>query len=168
MTRKLSTYARNRAQGKTHQRSDGITITRMHNTRLTPRELGRIMEPCKAALQAMRSASANHGHYVTLCTAGHVAQAIEDGGIYAGQREIIDDANRALDAIGERCGRSPDQWQPRACYAPELTALMDLLAAHARQVHELTYGEYTAAADKAVARVATEGGAVFYAEMSTS
>jgi hypothetical protein len=147
------------------QRADGITTTRMHNTRLTPAELDRIMQPCQLALHAMRTAAASFAQWVVLCTAGHVAEAIEDGGIYTGQRQIIEDANTALDAIGERCGRTPGQWHPSACYAAELIALSDLIAAHARQVHELTYREYTNAADKAVARVATVGGLVFKAEM---
>jgi hypothetical protein len=146
------------------QRADGITTTRMHNTRLNPAELARVLQPCRLALQALRAATVSYNQYVVLCTAGHVAQAIEDGGIYRGQREIIEDANTALDAIGARCGRTADQWHPGACYAAELTALGDLIAAHTRQLHELTYREYTSAADKAVARVATVGGLVFKME----
>jgi len=146
------------------RRSDGITTTRIYNTRLTPAELSRIMQPCRFALQAMRTAAARFNQWVVLCTAGHVAEAIEDGGIYTGQRQIVEDANTALDAIGARCGRTADQWRPGACYAAELIALGDLVAAHARQVHELTYREYTNAADKAVARVATVGGVVFKME----
>jgi hypothetical protein len=145
-------------------RADGITTTRIYNTRLNPAELARVVQPCRLALQALRAATVSYNQYVVLCTAGHVAQAIEDGGIYRGQREIIEDANAALEAIGERCGRTAEQWHPRACYAPELTALADLVAAHTRQLHELTYREYTSAADKAVARVATVGGLVFKME----
>jgi hypothetical protein len=150
------------------RRADGITTTRIYNTRLTPAELDRIMQPCRLALHAMRTVAASFDQWVVLCTAGHVAEAIEDGGIYTGQRQIIEDANTALDAIGERCGRTAAQWQPSACYPGELIALSDLIAAHARQVHELTYREYTNSADKAVARVATVGGLVFKVEMSTA
>lgn len=148
------------------RKSDGITIARMHNTRLTPAEIARIIEPCKAALNAMRQGVATHAHFVVLCTAGHVAQAIDNGGIYTGQSCIIDEANNALDAIGNRAGFNTTQWKAPTCHGHEITALADLVAAHSRQVHELTYGEYTRAADKAVARVATDGGQVFKMETS--
>jgi hypothetical protein len=97
-----------------------------------------------------------------------VARAIEDGGVYRGQREIIEDARAALQAISERMGDTPANWRPSACYAPEITALADLVAAHARQLAELTYHEYTTAADKAVARVASVRGQVIHFEMSTT
>jgi hypothetical protein len=150
----------------TGRRADGISTARMHNTRLTPAEVARIMQPCQAALQAMRTASATYHQWVVLCTAGHVAEAIEDGGIIRGQREIISDANTALDAIGQRAGVTPDRWAPPTLRGPELQALADLVAAHSRQVRELTYGEYTRATDLAVARVATDGGQVFRMEAS--
>lgn len=162
MTRKSTPHARRWAK------HDGITTTRMNNTRLTPKELDRVLQPCRLALQAFRQATASYSQYVVLCTAGHVALAIEDGGIYRGQREIIEQANAALDTIGARHGRTAGYWHPCACYAAELTALADLVAAHARQLHELTYAEYTRAADKAVARVATVGGQVFRMEATQS
>lgn len=167
MAKKTTRYARKRAQGQAHQRSDGITIARMNNTRLTPAEIQRIMSPCKAALAALRQAQATYTQWVVLCTACHVAMAIEDGGVITGQREIITEAKQVLDAIGDRCGDTRSTWKPRACTGPELTALADLVAAHSRQVHELTYGEYTRQFDLAVARVATNGGLVFQAELST-
>lgn len=167
MGKKTTRYARKRNQGHTHQRSDGITIARMHNTRLTPAEIQRIMAPCNAALAALRQAQGTHTQWVVLCTACHVAMAIEDGGVITGQREIITDAEQVLDAIGARCGNTAAAWKPKACTGPELTALADLVAAHSRQVHELTYGEYTRQFDLAVARVATDGGLVFHAELST-
>lgn len=168
MTRKTTAYARRRAQGTTRPLSDGITMTRMHNTRLNQREYNRIMEPCRSALAAFRSARATCQQWRVLCTAVHVARAIEDGGVYRGQIEIIEDARTALESISKRMGDSPDTWRPSACYAPEITALADLVAAHARQLAELTYGEYTAAADKAVARVASVRGQVIDFEMSTT
>lgn len=167
MTKKTTRYARKRAQGHTYQRSDGITIARMHNTRLTKAEIQRIMVPCRAAVAALRQAQGNYNQWVALCTACHVAMAIEDSGVITGQREIITDAEHALDAIGNRCGGTAAAWKPRACTGPELTALADLVTAHSRQVHELTYGEYTRQFNLAVARVATEGGLVFHAELST-
>jgi hypothetical protein len=123
--------------------ADGLSTSRRFTTRLTPAEIQRILQPCHKALQAMRTASASYHQWVVLCTAGHVAQAIEDGGII-----------------------TADRWTPAACYSHELNALADLVAAHSRQVHELTYKEYTRAADKAVARVATDGGQVFRMEVA--
>lgn len=163
--KKTTPYARKRANGQGPKRCDGITMARMHNTRLSAPELARIMEPCKLALQAFRQASATHRQWVVLCTASHVATAIEDQGIVRGQRQIIEDAAQALEAIGQRCGEE-NGWGPTACTGPELSALADLVAAHSRQLHELTYGEYTRAADRAVARVATDGGAVFKMEIA--
>lgn len=166
MTRKTTRYARKRAAGHAAQRNNGITIAKMHNTRLTAAEIERIMAPCRSAMAALRQASATYSQWVVLCTAGHVAEAIEDGGVIRGQREIIELANAALDAIGQRCGRTAEAWTTRPCTGPELNALADLLAAHSRQVNELTYGEYTRQADLAVARVATDGGKVFRMEIS--
>ena len=51
MNRKTTAYTRSRAQGTTRPLSDGITMTRMHNTRLSPAEYNRIMDPCRAALR---------------------------------------------------------------------------------------------------------------------
>lgn len=164
MTRKTSLYARKRAAGHGTRPADPFTLARVYVTRLKPHEVARIMQPCNAALAAARSAAMTHAQWVVLCTAGHVAEAIEDGGVIRGQREIIDAANEALDAIGERCGHTEQEWKPKACTGPELTALADLVAAHSRQVHELTYREYTTAVDRAVARVASTGGEVFRAE----
>ena len=166
--KKTTPYARSRAQRGARQRSDGITTTRMHNTRLSPAEFTRIMEPCRAALAAFRTAQATCAQWRVLCTAAHVARAIEDGGIYRGQREIIASARAALEAISERMGDTPSTWHPSACYAPEITALADLVAAHSRQLAELTYGEYTTAADKAVARVASGRGEVIDFELSAT
>lgn len=164
MTRKTTRYTRTRAQQP--QRRDGITVARMHNTRLTQPEIERILAPCRRAVQAFRTGRGTYDQWVVLCTAGHVAEAIEDGGVIRGQREIITDANTALDAIGARAGRSASTWCTTTLHGHEITALADLVAAHSRQVHELTYSEYTRAANKAVARVATMGGQVFRMEAS--
>lgn len=167
MTRKTTPYgrrlARLRAAGVSQKR-DGITTARMHNTRLTPAEVERILAPCHRAVKAFQTGRASHAQWVVLCTVGHVAEAIEDGGVIRGQREIIEEATTVLDAIGERAGRSAEAWKPITLHGPEITALADLVAAHSRQVRELTYGEYTRAADKAVARVTTDGGQVFRME----
>lgn len=166
MSKKTTRYARKRALGHATARNNGITMTRMLNTRLTPREIERILAPCRAALAAFRAAEATYDQWVVLCTGAHVAQAVEDGGIVRGQRWLIDEAELALDAIGDRCGRDASAWTARPCTGPEIAALVDLVAAHSRQVHELTYGEYKRAADLAVARVASEGGQVFRAVAS--
>ena len=161
MTRKTTPYARKRAAGHGLRPRDGITTSRTYTTRLKPGEVATILEPCHRALQALSTVSATHHQWVVLCTAGHVAEAIEDGRIIRGQREIIDAANAALAAIGERCGLTATQWHPGPCHNPEITALADLVAAYSRQVRELTYAEYNAAVDRAVARVASVGGQVF-------
>lgn len=166
MSKKTTRYARKRAMGHATERNNGITMTRMLNTRLTPREIERILAPCRAALSAFQVAAATYDQWVVLCTAAHVAQAIEDGGIVRGQRWLIDEAELALDSIGERCGREASTWSTRPCTGPEIAAPVDLVAAHSRQVRELTYGEYKRAADLAVARVASQGGVVFKGEMA--
>jgi hypothetical protein len=148
------------------QKRDGIAVARMYNTRLTSAEIERIMAPCRQALAAFRAAVGSFEQWVVLNTVAHVATAIEDGGVIRRQRAIIEQADAALDAIGGRCGNAEHLWHPGACYAHELNALADLIAAHSRQVHELTYGEYTRATDKAIARVASDGGRVFRMEVS--
>ena len=164
MSRKTSTYARRR----TTRRADGISTTRMFNTRLTPQETARILVRCKAALAAMQQGQASFPQWLALCTAVPVAQAIEDGGIIRGQQQIISEADAVLDAIGARAGTTEANWKPTTLHGREITALADLVHAHSRQVRELTYGEYTRAADKAVARVATNGGAVFRMEAAAT
>jgi hypothetical protein len=164
MSRKSTAYGRRRARlisaGHVLEK-DGITMTQVNNTRLSPLEIERIIGRCKAALQALREARATHEQWVALCTARHVGTAIEDSGIVRGQRFLLDLGEAALNSIGDRCGTQQEQWTPGACTGPELSALADMIAAHSRQVHELTYGEYTRAAKKAVARVATKGGQIF-------
>lgn len=164
MTRKTTPYGRRKARLErrgVRMAQSGITLLNMLNTRLTRQEIDRIIGPCKVALQAFREARGEFAHWVTLCTANHVGTAIEDGGVMRGQRDIFNDAGAALDSIGTRCGREAGEWKPKACTGPEITALADMIAAHSRQAHELTYGEYTEAADKAVARVETARGQVF-------
>lgn len=164
MTRKSTPFGRRTARlarmGKS-LKSDGITITRVLNTRLSESEVLRIIGACKAALQALREARASYQDWVTLCTAHHVGVAIEDGGIVRGQRFLFRLGHSALNSIEDRCGSTAEHWTPRACTGPELTALADMIAAHSRQVRELTYGEYTRAADLAVSRVETTGGRVY-------
>lgn len=168
--RKSTPYGRRTARlaraGKS-LKSDGLTITRHLNTRLSAAEVQRIVEPCKAALQALREARATFAQWVVLCTARHVGIAIEDGGVIRGQRFLFQLGEAVLDKIGDRCGNTAETWTPRACTGPELTALADMIAAHSRQVHELTYGEYTDAVDLAVSRVETVRGQVYFrAEMT--
>ena len=167
MTRKSTAYGRRVKRIGTSLACDGITITAKLNTRLSAAEIARVIDPCKAALQAMREARGGFAEWLTLCTAHHVGEAIEDGGVVRGQRALFADADAALDSIGTRCGRHIGQWTPRACTGPELTALADMIAAHSRQIHELTYGEYTKCADKAVARVETARGDVYRSETPT-
>lgn len=164
MSRKTTRYARKLAAGQATRRADSISVIGVHNTRLRADELGKILGPMRQALQAFREARPTFDDWVILCTTGHAAEAIEDGGIYRGQREIIDDANAVLDAISDRMGRESASWRPGPCRGSDLTALADLVAAHSRQVHELTYGEYRAALKRATARVASAGGVVFRAE----
>lgn len=164
MSRKSTPYGRRTARlarmGKS-LRSDGITIAKMLNTRLDEAEVDRIISTCKAALQSLREVRATYHDWATLCTARHVGIAIEDGGIVRGQRFLFDLGEAALDSISDRCGSKPETWTPRPCAGPELTALADMIAAHSRQVRELTYNEYTRAADLAVSRVETMGGRVY-------
>jgi hypothetical protein len=160
MTRKTSTYARRR----TTRRADGISTTRMFNTRLTPQETARILVPCKAALAAMQKGQASFSQWLVLCTAVHVAQAIEDCGVIKGQADMIQQARAALEDIGERAAGPGASWTPPTCYGQELAALQDLVNAHSRQVHELIYGEYTAATRLAESRVLSIGGGAFRIE----
>jgi predicted transcriptional regulator len=160
--RKTTAYARKKASGHAAQRNNGICIANMNNSRLSESEIDRIIKPCKAALQSMREARATYMQWACLCTAVHVAKAIEDGGVVRGQMEIVKAADEALHSIGERCGMTSDEWESRACTGLELGALADLVPAHSRQIHELTYREYTVAADLAASRVATDGGQVFH------
>ena len=166
MTRKTSTYARKRRHTPT--RPDTLAVVNMHNTRLTPGEIERILVPCRRALSALMQGVATYNQWVVMCTAGHVAQAIEDSRIISGQREIVEAANNALDAIGDRAGRTENDWRPVTCHGHELLALQDLVHAHSRQVHELTYGEYTRCADLATQRVESVRGTVFRMELSES
>lgn len=168
MSRKTTRYARKLAAGQVARRADSLSVISVHNSRLRPDELAKILVPMRQALQAFREARPTFDDWVTLCTAGHAAEAIEDGGIYRGQREIIDEANTALNDISERMGREASAWRPEPCRGTDLTALADLVAAHSRQVHELTYGEYRAALKRATARVASAGGMVFRAEEASS
>jgi hypothetical protein len=88
--------------------------------------------------------------------------------VIRGQREILAEARQALNAIGERCALPGMGWRPTPCHGPEIAALLDLVAAYSRQLHELTYAEYIRATQLATARVASSGGEVFKQEDLTS
>lgn len=162
--RKTSAYARKR----THRRADPFTLINTRNTRLRAHEIERIMTPCRLALEAFQTGQASYRQWVVLNTAATVAIAIEDGRVIRGQRQIIDAAYGVLGDIGERAGRTADAWRPVTCYGPELLALQDLVHAHSRQLHELTYGEYTDCTNLAERRVASGGGQVFRMETTVT
>ena len=86
--------ARLHAAGITLKR-DGITMARMLNSRLTQAEVERIVAPCRQAVQAFRTGRASHAQWVTLCTAGHVAKAIEDELLQA----LIDQGEAAIATV---------------------------------------------------------------------
>lgn len=163
MTRKTTAYARKRSHTR---RADGITTARVFNTRLSAAERERILTPCRLARDAMQTATATYRQWVVLCTAVNAARAVEDGKVMTGQSDIIDAADEALTAIGKRGGECADTWRPPTCRGAELLAIQDLVNAHSRQLHEVTYKEYTRAMDLAQRRVASHGGLVFHAEIT--
>lgn len=132
---------------------------RAFNTLLTPAERASKLNPPRNSLQQLRTKAATYRDYVELCTVGHNAMAIEDGGVITGQRQIIDEALDALEQIGRRAG-APARWTTPTCYGPELVALQDLWHAYSRQLHTLTYAEHKAAEQRALARVVGAQGRV--------
>lgn len=150
---------------KTKKRGNGLSVVKVHNTRLTAKEISSTMGRVKAAATALQQGACTFPQWVCLCTAAHVSGAIESGGVIRGQAEIIDDAKTVLTAVGNRAAiNGGSEWMPPTCYASEILAIQDLVACHSRQVHEVTYGEYIRATQLARSRVLSAGGQDFHAE----
>lgn len=161
MSRKTSTYARKRRFAGAHERLDPITVSRLNGTRLTADELDKIHGPIRQAFVQARRGAMTREDWVFLCTGVHKAMAIDDAGIFRGLRSMIDAADEALHAIGERAS-ADGPWRPPTLYAPEIRVLDDLVWAYRTMLLEVTYAEFVRAERLAIARVASAGGEVLH------
>lgn len=163
MTRKTTTYARKRAQGRTPQRGNGLQTNNLHNTLFTPAEIDTLMREPRQALEAARAGRISYNDLVSLSSAMHKGRAIEDCRvIIRGFARIYDRASAAIASIEDRC-TTTGRWVPSALYGAEITRLDDLLFAYQETLKVCTYGEFYRRQAVACSRTASQGLPVFTA-----
>ena len=142
------------------QRRDTLAIAINGAAKLTPNEIAKTLAPMKEAMVAMREGRGQRRDFEWLCTACHIGQAVEDGGVVRGFETLIDRAYSALNSIEQRAMPSGDEadWQPVILYTPEINALADWVSYFGGQIGHLSWREYTDAYNKAIARVTSNGG----------
>jgi len=161
MTRKTSTYARKRAQGRTPRRGNGLQTNNLLNTPLTPAEIDTLMREPRKAMEAARAGRITYNDLVSLSSAMHKGRAIEDARvIIRGFAHFYDRSSAAIASIEARC-TTTGRWVPSALYGPELTQLDDLLFAYKEALKVCTYGEFYRRQAVACSRTASQGLPVF-------
>lgn len=139
---------------------DTITIAKTGAGIVTKAEIEKTLAPMRASMQAMREGRGQRLDFEWLCTACHIGQAVEDSGVVMGFETLIDRAYIALANIETRAipDGNPEGWTPVTLYAAEINALTDWTDFFGQQIGFLSWREYTAAYDKAIARVTSGGG----------
>lgn len=126
---------------------------------LTTAEITRLTRGIYEAVEKARTGHMTEGGWYRLCTALNEGQAIEAGGVVRGLSERLDAAHDVLDAIAQRA-ETTGKWVPPTLWANELECLRELADLYKFQLGQLSYGEYRAARDLAVARVKSAKGQV--------
>ena len=138
--------------------TDGWTPLRIATgqaTRLTAKELATITRPLTAAAEAMAQGKGDRRAWEHLCSALNTGRAIEAGRVVRGMAGHFDNIERVLEAIAARAGEhdTPTTWTAPALRSCEMAAVRLLAELHTFQLSHLSYGEYRAAVDLAIARV---------------
>lgn len=138
--------------------TDGWTPMRIATgqaTRLTAKELASITGPLTTATEAMAQGKGDRRVWEHLCSALNTGRAIEAGRVVRGMAGHFDDIERVLEAIAARAGEhnTPPTWTAPALRFNEMEAVRLLAELHTFQLSQLSYGEYRAAVELAIARV---------------
>ena len=120
---------------------DTLAIAVNGVAKLTPAEITKTITPMKEAMQAMREGRGLRRDFEWLCTACHIGQAVEEGGVVRGFETLIDRAYIALNNIEQRAAPSGDeqQWKPVTLYAQEINALDDWTSFFAQLIGFLSW-----------------------------
>jgi hypothetical protein len=139
-----SKHKRNKAYRPRTPRTDTMDIAKRHKCALTPTEVGEIIVPTRASLEALRTGHADEQDWANLCEAAGIALDLGDVGIFSdqGSVDLFTVMYKACGEIGRRCNRVGRL----VATGPELTAL-----ANGVDHHELQLGY--ASADELVLAV---------------
>lgn len=157
----MSGRTKPRTHRKWHAKRNPFEHLQAHASLLTPAEIEQVQAPKRAALESARRATLSRREWEVLCTALHVAEAIETKGVVRGLAQVLTAARQVLEATGESMDL-PTGWTPHALRGPELDALDTLIWTHQRQIEQLQYNEYQAACALAEGRVASHGGVIVH------
>lgn len=135
-----------------------VTVANRHTSLLTVEEIQQLIKPLEQARDRAQEGTMNFDHWVILSSALNVTKAIQDGGVVRISGLDLNVIEQALEAIGQR--GSAQQWKGVQPSLEELFEVNGLTLAHAVQLRQLTYGEYTEAHRLAQSRVLSRGGQV--------
>ena len=156
MTRKTTAYARS---GRRYLAVNPIRLAINNATKLVPEELRQVIDPARAALDALRTGRATPRDVSELITAASVAISIEHKGVVKGLSEPLHEADVMLYDITQRATAN-GPWKSPTLYASEIVALAELLRLHEFQLQQLSFRELREAKAHAAADTVRRGGTV--------
>lgn len=122
---------------------------------MTPKEVQASMAPFNEAFTALRQGRADFDHWGFIQGAHEIATAVEQQGVVRGLKEHLASIGESVKAIEARALAS-GQWKAPTLYSQEIEAVQLLMELLQFQKENLSYGEFTNALRKAIARAQTQ------------
>lgn len=129
--------------------SDPVGLAMAHAALLQPQQQADLINPLRAAFEALRRGQGNQNAWCAMADAMNIAEALADLGIANDHAELIQRAQAALAALHQR-HQTNRSWTLRAA---ELDALRDASEIHEIQIEHATQGEVA----NAIATVRSSG-----------
>lgn len=145
--------------------TDTLQLASRRVAKLSASEIADVMQPLKAAFQALRQGVATEWQWNIVASAINCAQAIEAQGVVKGLHEHLHAAELALQGI-QRRAMATREWRPTALYYLELDSIRDAVDLHEFQLRQLSHGEAMRAIAYAEAEVRSTGGRVVHAPVA--
>lgn len=130
----------------------------------TGKEVAEVISRCAVAADAIAKGQGERMHWVSLCSSLNISRAVEAGGVVRGMREHWLSIESVLLAIADRAGEDdhPPTWRVPELTLDEIDAVRLLVQLHEFQLQQLSFGEYTAAVDRAIAWAKSQHGEVVH------
>jgi hypothetical protein len=134
----------------------------------TRQECAQLLQPAKAALQAIRAGQAAELDWIHLVTVAKIAASIEHQGIVRMFKAKIHAADNTLHQIEQRARKAgPESWAPPTLHGFEIVQLDDLVWLYGVQASKLSASEYRAAWRHAIAENRRLGGREIHQDKGT-
>jgi hypothetical protein len=140
---------------------DTMWVASYHASKLSPADVGEVMQPLQDACRALREGVASEWHWSLAASAVNTARAIERQGVVKGLHEHLVAADLALAGIHRRAMLATG-WRPTALYYLELDAITTAVELHEFQLRQLSRGEMMRAVALAQADIQSSGGRVIH------